>query len=121
MAAWENWGWGKFGDSEQFLNTKKLLTVPEFSPRPPLCLRLDPPDITVLSFVDNVEALRLCISEHQKVTLRASDLDCGVVNAHRLGRNFVRADDPRQSFAKRFLYLKNRGCGDDFSGVVVVS
>src|SRR2546427_10247138 len=83
--------------------------VAEFRCAPPkLSFRLDPSDITVLSLVNNVEALSFRISEHQKVVIRCSDLDCGVVNAHRLGCNFVRANDPRQSFAKRFLYLENR-------------
>src|SRR6266566_2013253 len=63
-----------------------------------LCFGLDPSDIAVLPFVDNVEPLGNRISEDQKIVVGIADLDRGIIDTHGLRRHFMGPDDPWQPF-----------------------
>ena len=58
-------------------------------------LRLYPTDITVLPFVDDIDSLGVRVPENQKIVTGTAAFDSGIIDAHRLRRNFVRPDNPR--------------------------
>src|SRR2546425_751562 len=82
--------------------------------------RLDPSDIPIFSLVDDVQPFGRCIPEYQEFTIRIADLNRGIIDAHRLGRNFVRADDSWQPLAEYFLDLDDGGCRNDSRALVIV-
>src|ERR1051326_4958075 len=101
---------------------KRCLT-PNFSHphRPPRVVSrfgFDPPDITVLAFVNNIDPFRLRVPKNQEILVGTATFDGGVINAHRLGRNAVRADDTGQSLTENSLDFDNRRRRYDFGSMV---
>src|SRR5438105_15725109 len=82
--------------------------------------RLDPTDIPVLPFIDDVQPFGLRVSKNQEFGLRTADLNGGVIHAHWLCSHFIIADDAGQPLAQRFLDFDNRGRRDDFTALVVI-
>src|SRR5262245_51099695 len=82
--------------------------------------RLNPTDIYILSFVNNVQALCIGVTEHQEFAVGIFHLNGGVVHTHRLGCHVVRADDATQPLSQSLLNFNNRCGRNDLPLMVVV-
>src|SRR5205823_4170742 len=67
----------------------------------------DPTDVAVLALENDIEPFGLRVPKNQKVAVRSADLNGGIINTHRLGRDLIRADDPGQLFAQSFFNLED--------------
>src|SRR5262245_61259186 len=75
--------------------------------------RLDPTDVSVLTFIDNVQPFGVRIPEHEKFALGISDRNGRIVHAHRLGGDFVGTNDSRKPLAQNLFHLHDGRGGDD--------
>src|SRR5262245_28231461 len=75
---------GSFSGSTKTGNDQKLRRLHQTGDCA-LRLRLDPTDISVLAFVNDVDAVVLRITEHEKVLFRIADRNGSVIDTHGLG------------------------------------
>jgi hypothetical protein len=82
-------------------------------------LGLDPADISILPFVHHVKPLGVGISKNQEILFGVSDLNRGVVHAHRLRCDFVTANNAGEAFSQQFLDF-NHGHGRNHFPLVII-